>query len=185
MTDTPVLKAEHLGISFGGLKAVSDFDIQIGQNELVGLIGPNGAGKTTIFNLLTGVYQPTEGVIYLNGKSMAKKKPNQMVKEGIARTFQNIRLFKELSVLDNVKVAFNQGMSYSVLKSIFRTPSYWKEEAEIDRKAARIAWQFFTWKTKQILLHRTCLMVSSANWKLQGLLRPIQNFYCWMNQQRA
>ena len=138
MTDTPVLKAEHLGISFGGLKAVSDFDIQIGQNELVGLIGPNGAGKTTIFNLLTGVYQPTEGVIYLNGKSMAKKKPNQMVKEGIARTFQNIRLFKELSVLDNVKVAFNQGMSYSVLKSIFRTPSYWKEEAEIDRKAREL-----------------------------------------------
>ena len=118
MTDTPVLKAEHLGISFGGLKAVSDFDIQIGQNELVGLIGPNGAGKTTIFNLLTGVYQPTEGVIYLNGKSMAKKKPNQMV--------------------DNVKVAFNQGMSYSVLKSIFRTPSYWKEEAEIDRKAREL-----------------------------------------------
>ena len=138
MTDTPVLKAEHLGISFGGLKAVSDFDIQIGQNELVGLIGPNGAGKTTIFNLLTGVYQPTEGVIYLNEKSMAKKKPNQMVKEGIARTFQNIRLFKELSVLDNVKVAFNQGMSYSVLKSIFRTPSYWKEEAEIDRKAREL-----------------------------------------------
>ena len=138
MADTPVLKAEHLGISFGGLKAVSDFDIQIGQNELVGLIGPNGAGKTTIFNLLTGVYQPTEGVIYLNGKSMAKKKPNQMVKEGIARTFQNIRLFKELSVLDNVKVAFNQGMSYSVLKSIFRTPSYWKEEAEIDRKAREL-----------------------------------------------
>lgn len=138
MTDTPVLKAEHLGISFGGLKAVSDFDIQIGQNELVGLIGPNGAGKTTIFNLLTGVYQPTEGVIYLNGKSMAKKKPNQMVKEGIARTFQNIRLFKELSVLDNVKVAFNQGMSYSVLKSIFHTPSYWKEEAEIDRKAREL-----------------------------------------------
>lgn len=138
MENTPVLKAEHIGISFGGLKAVSDFDIQIGQNELVGLIGPNGAGKTTIFNLLTGVYQPTEGVIYLNGKSMAKKKPNQMVKEGIARTFQNIRLFKELSVLDNVKVAFNQGMKYSVLKSVFRTPSYWKEEAEIDRKAREL-----------------------------------------------
>lgn len=184
MTDTPVLKAEHLGISFGGLKAVSDFDIQIGQNELVGLIGPNGAGKTTIFNLLTGVYQPTEGVIYLNGKSMAKKKPNQMVKEGIARTFQNIRLFKELSVLDNVKVAFNQGMSYSVLKSIFRTPSYWKEEAEIDRKARELL-AVFTWKTKQILLRRICLMVSSANWKLQGLLRPIQNCCCWMSRQRA
>ena len=181
MTDTPVLKAEHLGISFGGLKAVSDFDIQIGQNELVGLIGPNGAGKTTIFNLLTGVYQPTEGVIYLNGKSMAKKKPNQMVKEGIARTFQNIRLFKELSVLDNVKVAFNQGMSYSVLKSIFRTG---RKRLRSTAKRAN-CWQFFTWKTKQILLRRTCLMVSSANWKLQGLLRPIQNCCCWMSRQQA
>ena len=138
MENNPVLRAEHLGIVFGGLKAVSDFDISIGKNELVGLIGPNGAGKTTIFNLLTGVYQPTEGVIYLNGKSMAHKKPHQMVKEGIARTFQNIRLFKELTVLDNVKVAFNQGMKYSLLKAVFRTPSYWKEEAEIDRKAREL-----------------------------------------------
>ena len=138
MENNPVLRAEHLGIVFGGLKAVSDFDISIGENELVGLIGPNGAGKTTIFNLLTGVYQPTEGVIYLNGKSMAHKKPHQMVKEGIARTFQNIRLFKELTVLDNVKVAFNQGMKYSLLKAVFRTPSYWKEEEEIDRKAREL-----------------------------------------------
>lgn len=138
MENNPVLRAEHLGIVFGGLKAVSDFDISISENELVGLIGPNGAGKTTIFNLLTGVYQPTEGVIYLNGKSMAHKKPHQMVKEGIARTFQNIRLFKELTVLDNVKVAFNQGMKYSLLKAVFRTPSYWKEEAEIDRKAREL-----------------------------------------------
>lgn len=138
MENNPVLRAEHLGIVFGGLKAVSDFDISIGENELVGLIGPNGAGKTTIFNLLTGVYQPTEGVIYLNGKSMAHKKPHQMVKEGIARTFQNIRLFKELTVLDNVKIAFNQGMKYSLLKAVFRTPSYWKEEAEIDRKAREL-----------------------------------------------
>ena len=138
MENNPVLRAEHLGIVFGGLKAVSDFDISIDENELVGLIGPNGAGKTTIFNLLTGVYQPTEGVIYLNGKSMAHKKPHQMVKEGIARTFQNIRLFKELTVLDNVKIAFNQGMKYSLLKAVFRTPSYWKEEAEIDRKAREL-----------------------------------------------
>ena len=138
MTDTPVLKAEHLGISFGGLKAVSDFDIQIGQNELVGLIGPNGAGKTTIFNLLTGVYQPTEGVIYLNGKSMAKKKPNQMVKEGIARTFQNIRLFKELSVLDNVKVAMQQHMKYNVVSAILRLPSYWREERKTTEEAREL-----------------------------------------------
>ena len=138
MTDTPVLKAEHLGISFGGLKAVSDFDIQIGQNELVGLIGPNGAGKTTIFNLLTGVYQPTEGVIYLNGKSMAKKKPNQMVKEGIARTFQNIRLFKELSVLDNVKVAMHKDIHYGSIAAILRLPSYYKEEERVQKEAEEL-----------------------------------------------
>lgn len=133
-----VLKAEHLGITFGGLKAVGGFNLEIYENELVGLIGPNGAGKTTVFNLLTGVYQPTEGAIYLNGKSMLGKKPHQMVAEGIARTFQNIRLFKTLTVLDNVKVAFNHKMKYSVLAGIIRFGSYWKEEEEIDRKAREL-----------------------------------------------
>lgn len=138
MTDTPVLKAEHLGISFGGLKAVSDFDIQIGQNELVGLIGPNGAGKTTIFNLLTGVYQPTEGVIYLNGKSMAKKKPNQMVKEGIARTFQNIRLFKSATVLENVMTGFHCKTKTGMFNVVFQPGKCRKEEAETRQKALEI-----------------------------------------------
>ncbi len=133
-----VLKAEHLGISFGGLKAVSDFNIELGASELVGLIGPNGAGKTTVFNLLTGVYQPTEGAIYINGKVVHSKKPHQMTAQGIARTFQNIRLFKNLTVLDNVKVAFNQHMKYSVLSSILRIGSYWREEQEIDRKAREL-----------------------------------------------
>ena len=138
MSETPVMKAEHLGITFGGLHAVNDFNMEMYPGELVGLIGPNGAGKTTVFNLLTGVYQPTEGNFYLGGKSMLGKKPHEMVKEGIARTFQNIRLFKDLTVLDNVKVAFNQSMRYSVLGGILRLPSYWKEEAEIDRKAREI-----------------------------------------------
>jgi branched-chain amino acid transport system ATP-binding protein len=138
MSETPVMKAEHLGITFGGLHAVNDFNMEMYQGELVGLIGPNGAGKTTIFNLLTGVYQPTEGNFYLGGKSMLGKKPHEMVKEGIARTFQNIRLFKDLTVLDNVKVAFNQNMHYSVLGGILRLPGYWKEEAEIDQKAREI-----------------------------------------------
>lgn len=137
MADT-VLKVENLGITFGGLKAVEGFHVEIGKSELVGLIGPNGAGKTTIFNLLTGVYQPTEGAIYLNGKVMTGKKPHQMAAAGIARTFQNIRLFKELSVLDNVKVAFNQHMKYSVLQGILRTNAYWKEEDAIDRKAREL-----------------------------------------------
>ena len=101
----PVLKASHLGIQFGGLKAVDDFNMEIGESELIGLIGPNGAGKTTVFNLLTGVYQPTEGAFYLCGEKMNGKKTHQVVEAGIARTFQNIRLFKKLSVLENVKVA--------------------------------------------------------------------------------
>ena len=138
MSETPVMKAEHLGITFGGLHAVNDFNMEMYPRELEGLIGPNGAGKTTVFNLLTGVYQPTEGNFYLGGKSMLGKKPHEMVKEGIARTFQNIRLFKDLTVLDNVKVAFNQSMRYSVLGGILRLPGYWKEEAEIDRKAREI-----------------------------------------------
>ena len=134
----PVLKADHLGISFGGLKAVEGFDLEIHENELVGLIGPNGAGKTTVFNMLTGVYQPTEGAVYLDGNLMAGKKPHQMVKAGIARTFQNIRLFKKMTVIDNVRVAFNLHMNYSVLQSILRTPLVWKEEEEIDRKAREL-----------------------------------------------
>ena len=134
----PVLKTEHLGVTFGGLRAVGDFDLELYDGELVGLIGPNGAGKTTVFNLLTGVYKPTEGAVYVDGKSISGKMPHQVARAGIARTFQNIRLFKSLSVLENVKVAFNQNMTYSVLGGIFRTPAYWREEAEIDRKAREI-----------------------------------------------
>lgn len=138
MESKSVLKVENLGITFGGLKAVQDFNLEIGESELLGLIGPNGAGKTTVFNLLTGVYKPTQGSIYLCGKQMLNKKPHEMVKEGIARTFQNIRLFKDLTVLENVKVAFNQNMKYSIVGGILRTPSYWKEEAEIDKKAREL-----------------------------------------------
>ncbi len=134
----PILRAENLGITFGGLKAVEGFNLEMYDGELVGLIGPNGAGKTTIFNLLTGVYRPTEGMIYLGEKAMLGKKPHEMAREGIARTFQNIRLFKDLSVIDNVKVACNQHMKYSVPAAILRLGSYWREEAEIDRKAREI-----------------------------------------------
>lgn len=131
----PVLKAQHLGIIFGGLKAVDDFCLEIGESELVGLIGPNGAGKTTVFNLLTGVYQPTEGSYYLCGEKMNGKKTHQVVAAGIARTFQNIRLFKKLTVLENVKVAMNMYMHYSLASSILRLPRFWKEEADIEEKA--------------------------------------------------
>ncbi len=134
----PVLRASHLGIQFGGLKAVDDFNMEIGESELVGLIGPNGAGKTTVFNLLTGVYQPTEGAFYLCGEKMNGKKTYQMVEAGIARTFQNIRLFKKMSVLENVKVAMNRSMKYSMASAIFRTEHYWAEEAETDKKALEL-----------------------------------------------
>lgn len=136
--EAPVLEAKGLGIQFGGLKAVNDFTMKISQRELVGLIGPNGAGKTTIFNLLTGVYQPTEGSYFLNGEKMNGKQSHQVVAAGIARTFQNIRLFKKMTVLENVKIAFNKNMKYSLFSAFFRTPAYWKEEAEIDAKAREL-----------------------------------------------
>ena len=120
----PVLKCQHLGIQFGGLKAVDDFNMEIGESELVGLIGPNGAGKTTVFNLITGVYKPTEGSLYLNGERMNGKKTHQIVHAGIARTFQNIRLFKELSVIDNIKVGLHESMKYNLGSSLIRLPNY-------------------------------------------------------------
>ena len=123
-----LLKTTNLGISFGGLRAVDDVNIEIKEGELIGLIGPNGAGKTTIFNLLTGVYKPTDGDISINGTSVNKKTTPQIVTLGVARTFQNIRLFKNLSVLDNVKVALNNSMSYSTLSAVLRLPKYWREE---------------------------------------------------------
>ena len=130
-----LLKTTNLGISFGGLRAVDDVNIEIKDGELVGLIGPNGAGKTTIFNLLTGVYKPTDGDISLNEISINKKNTPQIVALGVARTFQNIRLFKNLSVLDNVKMALNSSMKYNTFEAIFRLPRFWKEEKEITDKA--------------------------------------------------
>lgn len=130
-----LLKTTNLGISFGGLRAVDNVNIEINNGELIGLIGPNGAGKTTIFNLLTGVYKPTDGDISINGTSINKKTTPQIVTMGVARTFQNIRLFKQLSVLDNVKLALNNSMKYSTLSAIFRLPKFWKEEKEITDKA--------------------------------------------------
>ena len=130
-----LLKTTDLGISFGGLRAVDEVNIEIKEGELVGLIGPNGAGKTTIFNLLTGVYKPTDGDISINQISINKKTTPQIVALGVARTFQNIRLFKELTVLDNVKMALNSSMKYNTFEAIFRLPRFWKEEKEITDKA--------------------------------------------------
>ncbi|NMA83081.1 MAG: ABC transporter ATP-binding protein [Epulopiscium sp.] len=133
-----LLEVKELGITFGGLRAVGNFYMQMNPNELVGLIGPNGAGKTTVFNLLTGVYLPTEGEIFFENDSIVGKHPYQIVQKGIARTFQNIRLFKDLSVIDNVKIAFHNQMKYSTLAGVLRLPSYWKEEKIIDEKAKEL-----------------------------------------------
>ncbi len=133
-----VLNVESLSISFGGLKAVSDFDIKIYKNEVYGLIGPNGAGKTTIFNLLTGVYRPDSGEILLDGENIVGKDCVQINKIGIARTFQNIRLFGKLSVLDNVKVAMHESYKYNILEGIFRLPNYYKKEKDMDEEAIKL-----------------------------------------------
>ncbi|MBV7505106.1 ABC transporter ATP-binding protein [Bacillus sp. sid0103] len=134
-TKRQLLKVENAGIRFGGLKAVSDVNLELKQGELVGLIGPNGAGKTTFFNLLTGVYVPTEGTISLTGEKLNGLAPYKITKKGISRTFQNIRLFSELSVLDNVKVAYHSLAKHSMLSSIFRLPTHFSGEKEMEEKA--------------------------------------------------
>ncbi|WP_287626468.1 ABC transporter ATP-binding protein [Clostridium sp.] len=133
-----MLDVKNLSISFGGLKAVDDFSITIEKGQLYGLIGPNGAGKTTIFNLLTGVYKPDGGRILLDGKDITGHKAIQINQAGIARTFQNIRLFKELSVLDNVKVGLHNHHKYSTLSGILRLPSYYRVEKEMDERAMEL-----------------------------------------------
>lgn len=133
-----ILSTENLGITFGGLKAVSEVNLNVYKNEIVGLIGPNGAGKTTVFNMLTGVYEPTEGKILLNGTVINGKKPHDIVSMGIARTFQNIRLFKALTVAENVAVAFNKDLKSSIVSSIFRTGKFYKEEKKVYEKALNI-----------------------------------------------
>ena len=130
-----LLEVNALGISFGGLKAVDQFHISIEKKDLYGLIGPNGAGKTTVFNLLTGVYQPNTGEILLNGKNIVGSSCIEINKKGIARTFQNIRLFDKLTVLDNVKAGFFQENSYSFIEGIFRLPRYFQKEKEMSDRA--------------------------------------------------
>lgn len=133
-----LLEAKNLTISFGGLRAVDDFQISIEKGQLYGLIGPNGAGKTTVFNLLTGVYKPNEGIITLDGKDITGKKTIEINKAGIARTFQNIRLFKELSVIDNVKAGLHNHHPYSVIAGIFRLPKFFREEKKMTEEAMEL-----------------------------------------------
>ena len=133
-----LLEVKNLGISFGGLRAVDEFNIKIEKGTLYGLIGPNGAGKTTIFNLLTGVYKPTDGTITLDGVNLTGKTTAEICNSGIARTFQNIRLFNQLSVLDNVKTGLHNHYSYSTATGIFRLPKFFRREKEMDKKALEL-----------------------------------------------
>lgn len=133
-----LLEVKNLSIHFGGLKAVDEFNVSVEKGQLYGLIGPNGAGKTTIFNLLTGVYKPTSGEMLLDGQPVNGKKTADVNKMGIARTFQNIRLFKDLSVLDNVKTGLHNQEKYSVASAVLKLPSYFKKEALMDKKAIEL-----------------------------------------------
>lgn len=133
-----LLEVKNLSISFGGLRAVDDFNLTIEKGQLYGLIGPNGAGKTTVFNLLTGVYKPTGGTFYLDGKNLTGHSPVEINKQGIARTFQNIRLFKKMSVLDNVKVGLHNQKPYSFLTGVLRLPRYFKAEKAMTQEAMEL-----------------------------------------------
>ncbi len=135
---TPILECSHLGIDFGGLTAVNEFNITVGRTEIAGLIGPNGAGKTTVFNLLTKVYQPTRGTILLDGLDTHGKTPAQINRMGIARTFQNIRLFSSLSVEDNVKIGLHNQEKYSMFSGILRLPKYWRQEKAAHERALEL-----------------------------------------------
>lgn len=146
-----LLEIKNLGISFGGLRAVDNFSINIEKGQLYGLIGPNGAGKTTIFNLLTGVYKPNTGTIFLDGENITGKKTVDINRAGIARTFQNIRLFKELTVLDNVKTGLHNAYSYGTVTGILRLPKYFKVEKEMDQRAIELLKVFGLDEEKDIL----------------------------------
>ncbi|RHR11202.1 ABC transporter ATP-binding protein [Pseudoflavonifractor sp. AF19-9AC] len=135
---SPILECRHLGIDFGGLSAVKDFNMAIGRTEIAGLIGPNGAGKTTVFNLLTKVYQPTRGTILLDGMDTNSMSTVQVNKAGIARTFQNIRLFNNLTVEDNVKLGLHNQVRYNMWSGILRLPQYWKSEKQSHERAMEL-----------------------------------------------
>jgi branched-chain amino acid transport system ATP-binding protein len=134
----PLLEVKNLGINFGGLRAVNKFDLDIQTGEIVGVIGPNGAGKTTVFNMLSGYYRPTDGTIAFKGRTMNGLRPFQVAQRGIARTFQNIRLFPQISVLDNVRIAFHPRAGYNMLDSILRTPRFKAREAELTGRAMNL-----------------------------------------------
>lgn len=159
-----LLETQNLGIAFGGLHAVEGVNLFVDKDEIVGLIGPNGAGKTTVFNLLTSVYAPTEGDIRVEGKSIVNMPTHAITRAGIARTFQNIRLFKNLTVLDNVKIAFHNQMNYSALEGALRLPRYWREERRADEHAMKLLGVF---EMEKLAHDRACNLPYGQQRKLE------------------
>ena len=181
---SPILECSHLGIDFGGLRAVNDFNLTIGRTEIAGLIGPNGAGKTTVFNLLTKVYQPTRGTILLDGLDTSGKTTAQINRMGIARTFQNIRLFNNLSVEDNVKIGLHNQEHYSALTGVLRLPCYWSGR----RPPTTGRWSCCpssTWRTWRTTRRAPSPTAPSAGWRSSGPWPPTPPCCCWTSRRRA
>ena len=176
-----MLEVKNLSIAFGGLKAVDDFHMTIEKGQLYGLIGPNGAGKTTVFNLLTGVYKPDTGSILLNEENITGKKTIDINRAGIARTFQNIRLFKDMSVLDNVKVGLHNHHVYSTVAGILRLPGYYRVEKEMNERAMELLKVFDLDKEAEYKASN----LPYGSWRLPEPLQPIPNSFFWMSRQPA
>jgi branched-chain amino acid transport system ATP-binding protein len=151
VTQVELLEVKNLGISFGGLRAVDNVSLTIKKGQLYGLIGPNGSGKTTLFNMITGIYKPTSGTFYFDGENLTEKSPIEINKKGIARTFQNIRLFKNMSVIDNVKVGLQNRHRYTMFECIFRLPRFFKEEQKMEEEALELLGVFDLDKEKDFL----------------------------------
>lgn len=177
LNKTPILETKHLGIDFGGLTAVDEFTMAVGRTEICGLIGPNGAGKTTVFNLLTNVYQPTRGTIMLDGYSTAGKTTAQVNRMGIARTFQNIRLFSNMTVLDNVKVGMHNSVKQNLFSSVTHGFGYRKSEKEATERAMELL-SFFGMEGMANISPAVSLTELSAASKLPVRWQPIRELSC-------
>lgn len=183
-TSKPLLKTEKVTIRFGGLCAVNELDMGVVEGEIYGLIGPNGAGKTTIFNLLTGVYKPTSGEIYFEGKRLDGLRPYEIAGRRVSRTFQNIRLFPSMSVLDNVMTACHIHTDQTLLDAVLRTPRFTRDEEE-HRDYCMDLLSIFDLDRFRDEGERACPTGANVAWRLSGHSRPVQSFCCWTSLRRA